>query len=221
MKNLPKWTLSLVFVFGCGVGLSQAGQFEGEVDYNITLNDGNQMPVNYLSKGKKTRMETTMKGHHMVEIMDNSDKKIYMLMPEQKMYMTVTIPDAGAMKSKSGGKLTKTGNVKTILGRTATEWTYDSANGQTSIWAVSGMGYFFMAKGPGADGSDSAWADVVKNGGLFPLEVNSKNSKGSVSMIATKIDARSLDDSLFAVPSDYKDMSAMMQGMGAGKPSGM
>jgi hypothetical protein len=41
-----------------------------------------------------------------------------------------------------------------------------------------------------------------------------------MNMVATNINEESLDDSMFTIPSDYKDMSAMMQGMGA-MPGGM
>jgi hypothetical protein len=220
MKKLLRAALSIAFMGGLSLGVSLAGQFEGEVDYNVTMSDGNQAPMNYFLKGKKIRIEMNMKGHQVVDIMDLSAKKVYMLMPEQKMVMTSTIPNASSVKAKAEGKLTKTGNTKTILGRTATEWTYDSKAGTTSIWASSGMGFFMMAKGPGAAGSDSTWAQAVKNGGLFPLEVDAKTSKGSMTMTATKIDEKSLDDSLFTVPSDYKDMSSMMQGLGASIPAG-
>src|ERR1700722_18399086 len=224
MKNLPKWTLSLVLVFGCGVSLSWAGQFEGEVDYDMSMSDGNQSQMNYFLKGTKARMEMTMKGHPMVEIIDTSSKKIYMLMPEQKMVMTTNIPDAGKMNPSGAPrpKITKTGRTKTILDRTAYEWqATDKNNGTTSIWGAKNMGFFMMGKGPGGQGPDTSWASEIKKDGLFPLEVDAKGQKGTMTMMATKIDEKTLDGSLFEVPSDYKDMSAMMQGMGSGMPSGM
>jgi hypothetical protein len=223
MKTILKSLLSLMAVFGLGVSLSQAGQFEGEVDYNVTMDNGDQSQMNYFLRGTKARMETTMKGHHMVEIIDTSAKKIYMLMPEQKMVMTTDIPDASKMKPSGAPQapIAKTGQTKTILGRTAYEWQTTGKNGTTSIWGAKDMGFFMMGKGPGGQGPDTSWAAEIKKDGLFPLEVDAKGQKGTMNMVATKIDEKSLDSSLFEVPSDYKDMSAIMQGMGAGMPSGM
>ncbi len=215
MKNILKASLMAVLVWGLDAGFSWGEQFEGEVDYNVTLSDGTQSTMNYFLKDKKARLEMTMKGHHVVDVMDLKGKKIYMLMPEQKMYMTSDIPDTSSNQAKAGGKLTKTDNTKTILGKTATEYDYVSEKGSmSSIWGASGMGFFLMGKGPGSSGGEAAWAQAAKQSGLFPLEVDSKTSKGSMSMVATKIDEKTLDDSLFTVPADYKDMKAMMQGMG-------
>ena len=221
MKNLFKWTLSMALVFGFGVSLSQAGSFEGEVDYTVTMNGGDKGPMNYMIKGSQTRVDMTMKGHHMIDIMDFNTKKIIMLMPEQKMYMTSDIPASSKAKAEDV-KFTKTGNTKTILGHSTEEWKITSKQGVSSLWAASGMGFFAMSQGPHGQGPDTSWVVEAKAKGLFPLEMdNTGNKGGSMTMVATKIDEKTLDSSLFEIPSGYKDMSAMMQGMGAGMPSGM
>ena len=197
------------------------GQFEGEVDYNMTMKDGKQSQMNYFLKGTKARMEMTMNGHHVVQIIDFGARKIYMLMPEQKMVMTNDIPNAPKTQGSgaAAGSITKTGNSKTILGKTAYEWRATENGDTTSIWGAKDMGFFMMAKGPGGQGPDTSWAAKLKSDGLFPLEVDSK--KDNFNMVATKLDPKTLDESLFTVPSDYKDMSDMMKGLGAGMPSGM
>ena len=70
MKTILKCLLSLVGVFGLGVSLSQAGQFEGEVDYHMTMSNGDQSDVAYFLKDGKARMQMNMKGHDVVDIMD-------------------------------------------------------------------------------------------------------------------------------------------------------
>ncbi|MGH7739684.1 MAG: DUF4412 domain-containing protein [bacterium] len=216
MKFFIKSSLALALVLGWGIGLSWAGEFQGEVDYHVTMSDGHKSQMNYFLKGSKARMEMTMDGHHVVNIIDFPAKKIYMLMPEQKIVMTTAIPDVKKEQSKTGEKMKKTGKTKKILGRETYEWKSTDKNGTTSIWGAKGMGAFMMGAGPGGKGPDTSWTAAVEKAGLFPLEMDSKEKKDGMSMIATKIESKHLDNSLFKVPSDYKDMSAMMQGMAAG-----
>jgi hypothetical protein len=220
MKTFVKTALVLLLAFGLGVGLSYAGQFEGEVDYHVTMKDGNQSDMVYLLKGGKARMEMTMKGHQVVDIMDLPNNKIYMLMPEQKMVMTTDIPKANkTVAGKAEAQIKKTGKSKTILGYSADEWAVTTEHGSTSVWGAKGIGFFMMGKGPGGQGPDTSWATELKKNGFFPLEVDS--SKNDFNMVATKVEPKSLDASLFTVPSDYKDMSDMMKGLGAGMPGGL
>jgi hypothetical protein len=221
MKTILKCLLSLVAVFGMGVSLSQAGQFEGEVDYHVTMSNGDQSDMAYFLKDGKARMQMSMKGHDVVDIMDLPNQKIYMLMSEQKMYMTSDIPKSEKAQGNAKVDVKKTGKTKTILGYNTDEWAVTTEHGTTSVWGAKGIGFFMMGKGPGGQGPDTSWADALKKNGFFPLEVDSQGGKGSMSMVATKVEPKSLDSSLFTVPADYKDMSAMMQGMGAGMPSGM
>ena len=56
----------------------------------------------------------------------------------------------------------------------------------------------------------SAHPEWVKflEGGAFPLKITAtENGKVTMNMEATKIERKSLDDSLFAVPPDYKELN--------------
>ncbi|HET9868948.1 MAG TPA: DUF4412 domain-containing protein [bacterium] len=224
MKTFAKTALASLLALGLGAGAVWAGQFEGEVDYHVTMGNGDQSDMTYLLKDGKARMEMTMKGHHMVDIIDLPDNKMYMLMPDQKMYMSSDIPKPDKKTTdKAGAKIKKTGKTKTILGYKTDEWVAESQHGTTSVWGAKGIGYFIMGKGPGGKAPDSSWADELRQGGFFPLEVDSKGDKHGMTMVATKVEPKSLDASLFTVPSGYKDMSDMMKNMGnmPGMPSGM
>lgn len=216
MKFFIKSSLALALVLGWGAGLAWAGQFQGEVDYHVAMSNGNESQMSYFLKGSKARMEMTMKGHHVVDIIDFPAKKIYMLMPDRKMVMTTAIPDVKRAQSKADEKMVETGKTKMILGRETHEWKSTDKNGTTSIWAAKGMGTFMMGSGPGGKAPDTSWEAAVQKAGLFPLEMDSKENKDGMSMVATKIESKHLDNSLFTVPPDYKDMGAMMQGMAPG-----
>lgn len=212
---MKKFLLGLAMMLMAGVGSLHAFvSFEGEVDYKITTGDKSG-DMNYLLKGKKMRMDMDMEGHSQSMIFDMPTRKMLMLMPEQKMYMTMDIPEnkQEAAKAKSEGKFTKTGKTETILGYKCEEWLYESKHGTTSIWAASGLGNF-MGMGQKSGMGASAWTQMVKSKGLFPLRVTSKgaNGKGEMSMEATKVEKRSLSDSLFEVPAGFKKMESPNMG---------
>ena len=68
--------------------------------------------------------------------------------------------------------------------------------------------------GPAA--SHPEWVKLLE-GGAFPLKLtNIEDGKLLMSFEATKIEKKSLDDSLFVIPSDYKELT--MPGIPGGKP---
>ena len=90
------------------------------------------------------------------------------------------------------------------------------------ICIAKGLGYFGMG-GQGGSGSLKSLAFSPKmlaeaashpewvkflEGGAFPLKMTSTdNGKVTMNMEATKIEKKSLDDSLFVVPPDYKEFN--------------
>lgn len=179
-----------------------------------------------------------------VMLWDLDDAKMTTLMPARKMYMTIDLKEAAeSMKNvtkdlkKNQGeeekfpKLTDTGRQETIAGHTCEHWLMGDKQ-DLDMCVAKGLGYFGMG-GQGGGGlsalknlafspkllaeaaSHPEWVKFLE-GGAFPLKITStEDGKVRMNMEATRIEKKSLDDSLFAVPPDYKEFS--MGGLGGGK----
>lgn len=198
-----------------------AGSFEGEVDYTIHSKNGD-IETAYFIKGHKMRSDTEMKGHKAGIIMDWTAKTMTMLMDEQKMYMKHDLPKPDKARAEAEGKFYKTGKTQVILGHKCAEWIYETDHNKTSMWLASGMGNFGGMQGgtgEGGQGKSSAWEEMAKSKGLFPLKVVTTKKDGSeeMNMEATKVEEKNLSSSLFEIPAGYRNMSDMMGGMGVPK----
>jgi hypothetical protein len=216
------WSLVLGFVLLFTGWAGASGPFEGEVDYQVTTQGGKKVDLVYLIKGKKIRIQTQAEGHEANMIMDLASKKMLMLMPAQKMAMTMDIPNVKKTNASAVGTFKKTGRTDVILGRKVEEWAYKGKKGHGSFWVTSGLGSFMGLGGKPGEGGE-AWLEAIKQKKLFPLKMEYQDDSGktSMTMIATKLEERSLSEDLFKVPSGYKkvDMGHMFDGA-SGAPKG-
>jgi hypothetical protein len=207
--------------------LGHAESFEGVAHFKNSMIGGRSSDFEYFIKGDKARMEVEGEAHgggKAVIIMDQSAKRMQMLMPAQKMAMEFPMGDASdAVKERmKEGNIVRSGKTKTILGYTAEQLIAKSDEGETEIWGAKGMGFFGGLHGRPGTGAP-AWAQDLQKQGFFPLLVIHKDAKGQERgrMEATKIEKRSLADDLFTVPADFKKFDpAMMRGMGGGPGAG-
>lgn len=200
------------------IAASTAGAqgFEGVVTY--AMGTGGQNVMQYMAKGNKVRFESTdgrMGGGGM--IIDGGAQTMTIIMPTQKMAMTRPIPQFNkAAMDTVHGKATKVGS-ETVAGVPCDDYQGTDSKGQNSgtICVAHGMGNWMMAM------QTVPWMQAMKQhisgfsdavaGGAFPLKMT--KSDGTVEMIATKVERKSMDDALFTVPADYKTMQ-MPGGMG-------
>jgi hypothetical protein len=215
----------------CTIPAPAAAQgFEGTVTWQM---EKGQMAQTY--KGTQVRTEMSGGGREGVMIMDNSAKTMTMLMPSDKMYMVMNLRDSdqgGDHSDRKPPKITPTGKTETIAGRTCEVYLYAEnpdkpANKEMCV--AKGMGYFMggsagpmggmgMARqGQGADISAIAANPEYRRlyqDGFFPLRISRiKGDSVTTQMIATKIEPKSVDASLFQVPSGFQEMK-MPAGMG-------
>jgi hypothetical protein len=126
-------------------------------------------------------------------------------------------------------KLTETGKQETIAGYTCEHWLMGDRQ-DIDMCVAKGLGYFEMGgQGGGGLGSLKSlafspkllteaaahpeWVKLLE-GGAFPLKLQAlEDGNVKMTMEATKIERKPLDDSLFAVPPDYKELNI-------GSPSG-
>lgn len=200
-----------------------AATFEGKVSFKMTAGRDKPMDIAYSIKGSKLRIEMPgQKGGGM--IMDPAKREMIMMMDEQKMYMTMTLPEAAveaATKKADEVQLQKTSETEKILGYTATKYIVTDKNGSTTdMWLAEGLGTFMSFNqgnpmgGKPNNANAQAWERALAGKELFPLRVVGKDkaAKETFRMEVTGIEKKSLPDSFFAPPADYQKLD--MGGMG-------
>ncbi len=197
-----------------------AATFEGNVTYEIHTPEGKIQPLNYQIKSPDIRMNMEIPGQgESAMLFVPKENSMYVLMPARKMAIKQPLPEAPAAKSKPTAErkfdLTKTNRKETIAGRECTVFTFKSDVTEGEMCNAEGLGTFYF--GAGGNGAQApAWASEVRSKGYFPLRMTNKDlrSDKTMTMIATKIEPKSLPSSLFKVPSDYK----VTEGMGGMSP---
>jgi hypothetical protein len=211
--------------------VGSAASFEGKVNFKMSSPRGQPQEISYNIKGDKIRVEMPGQNAMGGMIMDLTKKEMTMIMNEQKMYMTMAMPDAtppASTKKSDEVKLEKTGDKETIHGHSAEKYIATSADSKTELWLGQGLGSFMMAKGNpmgrgrGSDSAMQAWERALAGKELFPLRVigKDKDGKETFRMEATAIEKTSLPDSMFTPPPGFQkfDMGGMMKGMIPGRP---
>lgn len=200
------------------------------------------MEIKYAIKGARTRVETQLSqgsAQTGVMLMDLSSGTQTMLMPQTKTYMTM---NWGEMAEKMADKdipddafkATTTGKTETVAGFTCQHWLIGDKQ-DTDVCLAQGLGYF------GGGGQSGGILDRLKNlalkekmkaqlaanaefakfaeSGAFPLKMSQiENGQSKTIMEVTSVERKSLDDSLFTVPADYRKMEIPgMPGIPTGK----
>ena len=204
---------------------------------------GTGMEVRYAIKGTRTRMETSFPQggpqadvtQSSVTLMDLSSSTQTMFFPQTKTYATMDLGEMAEEAADEAGKdsqidfpkVTSTGRTETIAGVTCQHWLIGD---KMDMCLAQGLGYFGGVSGgvldkvqnPALRGKFKAQLDAnpefakFAEGGAFPLKIASiENGQSKTIMEVTNVERKSLDDSLFTVPADYKKTE--IPGMPSGK----
>ncbi len=223
-----------------------AADFEGTVTMNMTGSREQTVPINFSIKPGFTRVDMNTGGHTGGVIMDMAKQEMIILMPEQKMYMVQPMKRPAGEKmdepvAQTGDvTIEKTGEHEKILGYDTTKYIAKGKQGTSEIWVTDALGMFsglgaggppgggqrggmFGRRGGNRNGSGAqAWEEAFKGKQAFPMRVITTGTDGKQSkMEVTAVDKKTLPDSVFQPPADFRkfDLGAMMQGMGL--PGGM
>lgn len=203
-------------------GPLSAQGFEGEVAYKMMSEKGRNTEMVMAMKGGKLRTDANTEGHAMTMLMDGQTQVMKMLMPEQKMYMTMDLKSMREhmqSKKKSPPKVTALGTRETIAGRSCENYVVETDDSKMEFCNTKGIGNFLsprnpMGRGP-SDGLSELDDDVYRTyfkDGFFPLRLTDlKDGKRRVVMEATRVEAKSFDASYFEVPAGFSEMK--MPGM--------
>jgi hypothetical protein len=208
-------------------GPAWAQGFEGVVAYRMTSESGKSSEMEMAIKGTVVRVDMNSEGHQAASLMDGQTGTMTMILPEQKMYMTMNVR---AMAEKMKGMkdddapptITALGTSETIAGRKCENFLVETQNRKkevekTEVCNAKGLGEFMIPRGPmGREASPGmarldAYREYFK-GNLFPLRVTKVDgAKRLVIMEATRIEPKALDPALFQVPPGFTEMK--MPGM--------
>lgn len=140
---------------------------------------------------------------------------------------------SGAKEPITFPTLTPTGKQETIAGYQCEHWLMGADKQEIDMCVAKGLGYFGMGgqmgsalgslknlslfdpKAAGAAAAHPEWVKFLE-GGAFPLKLIAlENGQPKWSMEATKVERKSLDDSLFTIPPGYTELN--LQNMMRGK----
>ena len=213
-------TLGIVSVAAGALPFSPAelvaqNQFEGVVTYAVYTQRQPQTSV-VTAKGTRLRAEGWDEGGNGAEggvLLVNAKGDVIMAMPEQKMYVR---PGARMPLDKPTHAVTftKTGRSDSILGQSCEYYTMHNPAApeeDRDLCITTSLGTIAMIPGKlfaGAEGRAQ-----FPNGFLV---LKSVDNKGKVLAVATKIDRHPIDDGVFEIAPDWKEI-----GVGArGRPQG-
>lgn len=226
MRNPKKVKAVYAIIAGlcmiAGISLqSHAQNFEGVIHYEFAETAQSGMgDIPYMIKDDKMRIQFGDGQSEGAMIFLPGKSKMLFILDNMKSYMNVDTDnwtDENAYESKwSESEMTKTGQSKTIAGYDCEIWRVTNANNdELSLCMAEGLGTFMSPGNPMARRNAPGWAKEIVADGYMPLEVIEGAADGSttVQMKAKRIEEKSLSDSLFEVPSGYKDMSSIMNQM--------
>jgi uncharacterized protein DUF4412 len=231
-----RFVTAAVLAAPLGTAVAQIPQpFEGVVEYNMTMGV-RTVHTTYYQKGTRVRTEMDMGGQEgmggmggMAMIIDGATGTMTSIVPSQKIYMTMNLREMAAGIHQQGRdttplpKITSTGRHETIAGHDCEHVIMTSGrdHSQVDMCVARGMGYYMSGGGSGPGAAQSFWSNIPNANdpryaefrrqfanGFFPLRMETKNDQGQVemTMVATKVDRRSLSDDLFHPPADFREM---------------
>lgn len=217
------------------------GDFEGEIAMHMRTPKEDR-PVIVQIKKPRYRLDFVdpQKRGDGSMIVDVPARKVFVLVHQTKMAMSMSFDDMKNMKGKIAGmtgvklpeantappKVEKTGKKDSVAGYECEEWKITQGDGKVSDACMAeGIEWVDIGELSGMGGGPSL-GSFATDANHFPLRVVAHDKSGAEELRfeATKVEKRTVDATQLAVPAGYNvmDMSTMMQGlMGGALPSGL
>ena len=218
-----------------------AADFEGKVTMKMSGPKDAPPQMTFSLKEGFSRIDMAAAGgRNAAIIFDAAKQEMTVLLLDQKMYMSQAMPKPEASAAGAvGGPVDKSVDITTtkekILGYDCAKYVTKAKDGTSEVWVTDQLGAFLGLGGspmgggrrsPGAP-VPQGWEDALVGKGVFPLRVvTTLGGKETFRMEATAVEKQAMPASYFAAPADFKDLGAMMRGMGMpggipGMPGGM
>lgn len=209
-----------------------APNFEGIINYLIPAEVSSQdrdQQFKYMAKGNQGRIEFSMEGGRRIALLvDSKQQQMTMLMPEAKAYMEFPLnqnESSPTSSEENHPKLQKLDETQTIAGRKCQLWRVEDDGQVFDIWVANGMGNFLLPgteiprkMGPLQMKDQPIWMKEAIHKGFMPLKLTvTEDNETRTVLVAQNIEEKSLASSLFAVPTDFQNMSQMMRQMMKGQ----
>ena len=199
--------------------------FEGKARIKVTEGKGRAVEMDYSMKEGFVRTDIQTEGHSGTMIIDFAKKEMITLMPDQPMYMVMSLSDVmdKAVGKEADVKLEKTSATEKILGYDCVKYLLKMKDGVSELWITEALGAFMSMPNSGGKkpGAASSWQTALQGMNFFPMRVLTKGKNGGEQsrFEVVSIEPKKLDATLFAPPAGYQrlDMNAM-RGMMGGLP---
>jgi hypothetical protein len=187
----------------------QAQEFEGVITMHMagTARDGTPMPdLEYMARSGKMRINAKSPMGNMGIIAVPSEKKLYMLMDAQSMYMEqpLSLTSSNPASSATAPTVTRTGKKEMIAGYECEHVTVTEKSNTLDVCMARGLGPFLSAASALPGATMPGWQKALIADGGFPLKVT--KADGTTQLEVTKIEKKKLSDKLFTVPDNYSKM---------------
>jgi hypothetical protein len=207
---------------------AKAQTFEGAVTMRVGVGGAQSavQEVEYLLRGGRARINMQTRGRTVSMIAVPAEKKMFMLMDAQNMYIEMSTDPATnpamkptadaatkAIENAGAPKITRTGRKETIAGYECEHVLVASTSQSFDVCITKALGGFSTALsaigGMNGAGRGSAaqqtWQKALGEVGAFPLKVTSTD--GAIALEVTKVEKRSIPAAQFEVPSTYSKMA--------------
>ena len=175
--------------------------FEGYVAQKLMGDKGESQTMETWVKGPRMRVDMNAGNRTMSSIVDRSTGKMMILIPKSKMYLEQQMPDVEG-DGEGEATVTRTGRRDVVAGHRCEIIKVKDAKGNVSeVCGATSLGNAMMTR-PGQ--KTPAWMRGMK--GFFPLRVT--DGKGKVVLEVTKVEAKDVDDAMFAPPAGFRAMQA-------------
>ncbi|HKI77502.1 MAG TPA: DUF4412 domain-containing protein [Ignavibacteriaceae bacterium] len=217
MKKFLIFNLLLILFVSFSVSSFSQNKFAGKVEIALKDKSGDNS-MDYYIKGNKIRMDIQSPQGEARLILDQENKKISMLMPSMKMYMSfpwdkMVSGAQGNNDNKNNMSFKKTGETKTINGYKCEKWLMTGDEGTTEAWMTDELGRFMFFDSPMSGKSKPEWQQELSNGNNFPMLIIHKDSDGNENRLeVTKVEKMDLSDDFFGIPSGYNEMKMPIGG---------
>jgi len=223
------------------------GGFEGDITLSAkSVKEGRPaQEITMTVKGAKMRFDMPSgmagapvgRGYGIVSV---PDKKLYMVVDQQKMVMVMDLDRLGEQMKKmtphastttasneTPPKVVKTGQKDTVAGMSCEEWDITNAKGERGRVCVAGESASWLTIPSLGLSNDQLWAKEIFDGQHFPLRMVGYDTAGKEEnrLEVTKLARRTVSDAELEVPAGYRTMDfgqmmAGMEGMLAGMAGG-
>ena len=175
------------FIIGLGIAVSgNAAEFSADMIQKSPMENTNGK---VFVKGEKFRQEMNMGGQNHIMIFQKDKGVVWVLMPQQKMYMEMSAGGQQNMAPATPEDMEKMGDKKYL--------------GEEKVNGYKCKKYRYTSSDPSV-GTTTMWISKKLN---FPIKTEMKGSSGPMSMEYKNIQEKKLPDSLFNIPAGYQKMS--------------